>query len=106
MRGSGPYMREMMLIGSHGVTHPVQNPTRSEGWRCAITADTPRTTLERSVGLLDGDDEDFSAGLEICSVPHLVNDDGCIGRHENFLFAIFVFQRQHPTVDGGADLLD
>jgi hypothetical protein len=42
---------------------------RSEGRCCAIAADAPRTTLERSVGLLDGDDEDLGAGLEICSVP-------------------------------------
>src|SRR4029453_16671250 len=90
----------------HDVTHPVQDPTRSEGWRCAITADTPRTTLERSVGLLDGDDEDFSAGLEICWVPPLEKDEGCFGRHQYFLFANFFFQRQHPAVDGGADLLD
>src|SRR5262245_66633594 len=29
------------------------NPTRSEGRCCAIAADAPGTTLERSVGLLD-----------------------------------------------------
>src|SRR5262245_54427306 len=81
-------------------------PTQSEGWCSAIAADAPRTTLEGSVGLLDGYDEDLGAGLEICPVPQFVNDDGRIGRHEDFLFAILVFQRQCPTVGGGADLLD
>src|SRR5262245_23331506 len=54
----------------------IPNPTRSEGRCCAIAADAPRTTLERSVELFDGDDEDLSSGLEICSVPQFVNDDG------------------------------
>ena len=78
------------LCGGHDVTHLVENPTRSEGWRRAITADTPCTTLERSVGLLDGNDKDWGAGLEICPVPHVVNDDGRIGRHKDFLFTVFV----------------
>jgi hypothetical protein len=69
----------------------VPNPTLSEGRCCAIAADAPRTTLERSVGLLDGDDEDLGAGLEICSVPQFVNDDGRIGRHQDFLFTVLVF---------------
>src|SRR5262245_8153171 len=80
--------------------------TRSEGRRCAIAAHAPRTTLERSVGLFDSDDEDLGAGLEICPVPQLVNDDGRIRRHGDFLFAILVLQRQRSTVGGGADLLD
>jgi hypothetical protein len=72
----------------------LERQRQSEGWRRAITADTPRTTLERSIGLLNGNDEDWGAGLEICPVPHLINDDGRIGWDEDFLFAVFVFQRQ------------
>jgi hypothetical protein len=94
------------VAGKASARLELERQRQSEGWRRAITADTPRTTLERSIGLLNGNDEDWGAGLEICPVPHLINDDGRIGWDEDFLFAVFVFQRQRPTVDGGADLLD
>src|SRR5262249_50761950 len=87
-------------------TLPGDSCTWSERWRCAITADAPRTTLERSIRQFDRDDGDRGAGFEICLIPYVVNDDGRIGRHKNFLFAVFVFQCQRSTVDGGADLLD
>src|SRR6516165_7756130 len=80
--------------------------TWSERRRRAIAADTPCTALKCSVGLLDSDDEDRRAWLEICPISHVVRDNWRIDRHEDFLFAVFVFQRQRPTLDGGADLLD
>src|SRR5262249_13749070 len=63
----------------------------SEGRCSAIAADAPRSTLECSVGLLDGDDEDLGTGLEICCLSQFVNDNWRIGRHEDLRFAVLVF---------------
>jgi hypothetical protein len=47
----------------------LERQRQSEGWRRAITADTPRTTLERSIGLLNGNDETGAPGLRSVRSP-------------------------------------
>jgi|SRR5215469_1864475 len=49
-------------------TLPGDSCTRSERWRCAVTADAPRTTLKRSIGQFNSNDEDRSAGFKICLI--------------------------------------
>src|SRR4029453_6767387 len=90
----------------HDVTHPLQNPTRSEGWRCAITPNPPRTTLQRSIGLLDRDDEDFRAGLQVALVAFHVSNDGRIGGGKDFFFSILVFHRQRLPINNGDNLFN
>src|SRR5262249_4233195 len=75
---------------------------RSHGRRYSIPADSPRATLQRSIGLLNRDDEDFCTRLEIAPVPRHVNNDGRIGGGKDFFFSLFLFSRPrfspHPRV--------
>jgi len=48
----------------------------------------------------------FAPGFEVGLVAWLINDNGRIGGHEDFLFSVLVFQRQRLPIDGGANLLD
>src|SRR6516165_1281989 len=79
---------------------------RSHRRRYSIPADSPRATLQRSIGLLNRDDEDFCTRLEIAPVPRHVNNDGRIGGDKDFLFSVFVFQRQRLPVNRGDNLFN
>jgi hypothetical protein len=62
--------------------------------RYAISANPPRATLQRSIGLLDRRDEDFRARLEIVIVAPHIGNDWRIGGHKDLLLSVLVFQRQ------------
>src|SRR5262245_17115784 len=64
---------------------------RSHRRRYSIATDPPRATLQRSIGLLNRDDEDFCTRLEIALVPRHVNNNGRIGGDKDFLFSVLVF---------------
>src|SRR5262249_8598618 len=79
---------------------------RSHRWRYPIPTAPPRTTLQRPIGLLDGDDKDFRTRLEVVLVSIDVSNNGGVRRDKDFLFSVLVFHRQGSAVDGGANLLD
>src|SRR5262249_31284465 len=67
---------------------------RSHRRRYSIATDSPRATLQRSIGLFNRDDEDFCTRLEIALVARHVNNNGRIGGDKDFLFSVLIFQRQ------------
>src|SRR4051794_5383227 len=79
---------------------------RSHRRRYSIPTDPPRTTLQRSIGLLDRGDEDFRARLEIVLVTLYVNNNGRIGGDKDFLFSVLVFQRQRLPINRGNNLFN
>src|SRR5262249_11362068 len=86
--------------------HCDARPAHSHRRRHAVAADPPGAALQCSIGLLDHDDEDLSAWLDLTLVARHVSHDRRIGGDSDLLFPVFVFQRQRPTVDRTDDLLD
>src|SRR5262249_56976202 len=64
---------------------------RSHRRRYSIPADSPRATLQRSIGLLNRDDEDFCTRLEIALVPRHVNNNRRIGGDKKIFFSLPLF---------------
>jgi hypothetical protein len=67
--------------------------TRSHRRRHSVSTDPPCATLLRTIRLLDRNDEDFRANLEIALVPRGVSNDGRISGDKDFLFSVLVFYR-------------
>ena len=74
--------------------------------RYSISANPPRATLQRSIGLLDRRDEDFRARLEIVIVPPHVGNDWRIDGDEDCLFSVLVFQRQRLSINRRDNLIN
>src|SRR5580700_6589003 len=74
--------------------------------RYSISANPPRATLQRSMGLLDCSDEDFRASPEIVIVPPHVSNNWRVGGNEDFLFSVFVFQRQRLSINRRDNLIN
>ena len=66
--GINLHLRVRVFVNPRKRTLPGDSCTRSERWRCAVTADAPRTTLKRSIGQFNSNDEDRSAGFKICLI--------------------------------------
>jgi len=65
----------------------------------AIAADPPGAALQSAIGLLDRDDEDLGARLDVALIARHVSHDRRIGGNGDLLFSVLVFQRQRPTID-------
>src|SRR5262249_61916247 len=74
--------------------------------RYSIPADSPRASLQRSIGLSDRGDEDFCARLKIALVSRHVNNNGRVGGGKDFLFSVLVFQRQRLPVNRSDNLFN